>query len=309
MGKTQVAFIASLLYLIIGLPLHAEKPIRVEVITDVVYGHKDGMALTMDIYRPKNQNGAGVLFINSGGFRSPDFSRQCKAEDGSLWATGNSNWSFIPKEKLEPELLKSVSFEKLLENGFTVFDVRHGSSPRYMLDEITADLGLATQFLKDNATTYNVSKDQLGIWGTSAGGYLAAYLAANPAPDMSPAAAVLYFPAGHDFLAERNEIIREKLPSLNLPDSTLDKLSLRHYVNQNMPPTLLLYGELDLPFITVDSDELYLDMIREGVICEKVVFDGVGHMWLDNQKKYDAKTGDQAMLKLVEWFKLKLLEE
>lgn len=309
MKKIKWVLLTTLLCIVISLPLKSQTPVEIEIITDIVYGHKDGMALTMDIYLPKNQNGAGVLFINSGGFRSPDFSRQCKAEDGSLWATGKSNWSFIPKEKLEPELLKSVSFEKLLENGFTVFDIRHGSTPKYMLDEIAADLGLAIKFLKDNAATYKVSKDRLGIWGASAGGYLAAYLAANSAPDMNLAAAVLYFPAGHDFLAERNEIIREKLPSLNLPDSTLDKLSLRHYVSSKMPPTLLLYGELDLPFITIDSDDFFEDMTREKVICEKEVFEGVGHMWLDSQQKYAANIGDQAMLKLVEWFKIKLLEE
>jgi acetyl esterase/lipase len=35
------------------------------VTTDVVYGHKDGLALTFDVYRPAQPNGAGVISIVS----------------------------------------------------------------------------------------------------------------------------------------------------------------------------------------------------------------------------------------------------
>ena len=44
-------------------------PEGVHITPDVVYGHKFGMALTFDMYQPKNQNGAGVIFLNSGGWR------------------------------------------------------------------------------------------------------------------------------------------------------------------------------------------------------------------------------------------------
>lgn len=38
---------------------------------DLVYGHKMGMALTLDVIKPKaNANGAGVLFMVSGGWVS-----------------------------------------------------------------------------------------------------------------------------------------------------------------------------------------------------------------------------------------------
>ncbi len=43
---------------------------KVSVIPDVVYGHKAGMALTFDVLRPEKPNGAGVLFMVSGGWRS-----------------------------------------------------------------------------------------------------------------------------------------------------------------------------------------------------------------------------------------------
>jgi hypothetical protein len=39
-------------------------------VRDVVYGHKFGMALTLDVLRPARSNGAGVIFMVSGGFKS-----------------------------------------------------------------------------------------------------------------------------------------------------------------------------------------------------------------------------------------------
>ncbi|MCP4571413.1 MAG: hypothetical protein GY838_03605 [bacterium] len=73
-------------FVIAGCALGAV-PEGLRIDPDVTYGHKAGLALTFDVYRPASQNGAAVLFINSGGFRSPDFSRQCVAEDGDLWGT------------------------------------------------------------------------------------------------------------------------------------------------------------------------------------------------------------------------------
>jgi len=37
---------------------------QVEIVPDVVYGHKDGLALTFDVLKPKtNANGAAVIFM------------------------------------------------------------------------------------------------------------------------------------------------------------------------------------------------------------------------------------------------------
>ena len=44
-----------------------------QITPDVVYGHKDGMALTFDVLKPAQQNGAAVIFIPTGGWYSPYF--------------------------------------------------------------------------------------------------------------------------------------------------------------------------------------------------------------------------------------------
>jgi hypothetical protein len=38
-----------------------------KITPDVVYKHKAGMALTFDVIQPKKPNGAGILFMVSGG--------------------------------------------------------------------------------------------------------------------------------------------------------------------------------------------------------------------------------------------------
>jgi fermentation-respiration switch protein FrsA (DUF1100 family) len=49
------------------VPAPARQP---SVTTDVVYGHKDGLALTLDVHRPAHPNGAGLISIVSGGWQS-----------------------------------------------------------------------------------------------------------------------------------------------------------------------------------------------------------------------------------------------
>ena len=116
---------------------------------DVVYGHKDGLALTMDVYEPTGKaNGAGILFMVSGGWYS-------------RWA---------PPENMKPLL------QPYLDRGYRMFAVRHGSSPRYSIPEAVADVQRAVRFVRENAERFQVAADRLGVMGMSAGGHLSLML-------------------------------------------------------------------------------------------------------------------------------------
>src|SRR5439155_3679752 len=74
---------------------------------DVIYGRKFGTALTMDVFRPNGRaNGAAVIMVVSGGF-------------------------FSSHEAVNPSFIRP-----LLDRGYTVFAVVHGSQPRYTVPEI-----------------------------------------------------------------------------------------------------------------------------------------------------------------------------
>src|SRR5258706_12043158 len=75
-------------------------------IVDVVYGHKQGVALTMDVFKPEHPNGIGVIWMVSGG-----------------WVSNHNNINAG---------LASVFTSK----GQTVFQVVHGSQPKFALQEI-----------------------------------------------------------------------------------------------------------------------------------------------------------------------------
>ena len=62
-----VSAFAAVIVLAGSSPAFAEPNARIR---DVVYGHKFGMALTLDVLKPTKPNGAGVIFMVSGGFVS-----------------------------------------------------------------------------------------------------------------------------------------------------------------------------------------------------------------------------------------------
>ena len=100
------------------------QPQTAKIDPDIVYGHKDGLALTMDAYQPtENRNGATILFMVSGGWYSQ-------------WAPPEqTQWLFQP----------------YLAKGYTVFAVRHGSSPRYTIPEAIGDVRLAVRYVHQHA--------------------------------------------------------------------------------------------------------------------------------------------------------------
>jgi len=60
----------------------------------------------------------------------------------------------------------------LLDRGYTVFAVVHGSQPRFTVPEIVADLNRAIRFIRHHAGTYGIDPQRLGITGAFAGGHL-----------------------------------------------------------------------------------------------------------------------------------------
>ena len=105
---------------------------------DVIYGRKDGMALTLDVLKPAKPNGAGVLWIQSGGWYS--------------------NWT-------DPKLMFAISKGLFLDKGTTVFVVRHGSAPKYAIPDAVADVRRSVRFIRSRAKSFGVDPERLGAFG------------------------------------------------------------------------------------------------------------------------------------------------
>src|SRR4051794_32669862 len=107
------------------------------------------MALTFDVVRPAQPNGAGILWIQSGGWYST-------WQDAKVWP---------------------VMAKPFLDKGFTVFVVRHASAPKYTVPEAVEDVRRSVRFIRLKAKAFGVDPERLGALGGSAGGHLALTLA------------------------------------------------------------------------------------------------------------------------------------
>lgn len=137
--------------LVLSLVLHAcERSAVADETREVIYGHKDGLALTFDVFEPiGDPNGAAVVFVVSGGW----FSKWWPPEQTRLL--------------LSPFLVA----------GYKGFAVRHGSSPRYSIAEAVGDVRQAIRVIRRDANTYAIDADRIGVTGMSAGGHLTLMLA------------------------------------------------------------------------------------------------------------------------------------
>ena len=251
--------------------LRAEEASSVDIVPDIVYGHKLGLALTMDLYQPKTQpaNGAAILFMVSGGWRS--------------------NWA--PPEK------GLILFRPLVEKGFKVFAVRHGSSPKFNIPEIVEDVRLASRFVHTNAGKYGVDANRLGVYGGSAGGHLSLMLGTTSTDAADRFAAVVaYFPPT-DLRGWVNEDTEsnKNYPALRFSPAKAGDFSPLLQVTADDAPTLLIHGDQD-PLVPLShSEKILAEFKAKHVPVELLVIPGGGHGF---------KGGDEvrARTAMIAWF-------
>jgi acetyl esterase/lipase len=257
---------------------------------DVVYGHKAGLALTFDVIRPKEQNGAAVLFMMSGGWFS----------------------TWIP-----PELFVSPQppfdlafFRELVDKGYTVFIVRHGSAPQFKVPEAVADVRRAVRYIRRNADTLGIDPNRIGVCGGSAGGHLSLMLGTasdNGAKDATDeierssnrvAAVVAYFPPVK--ISEFLEL-KDRYPALDFDPMLADSVSPLLFVTPDDPPTLLIHGDQDDLVKLDQSQRILAEFRKQNVASELIVIEGAGHV-------FAGEHGKRASNALVDWFDKHLAE-
>jgi acetyl esterase/lipase len=257
----------------------APEPARQSLLTtDVVYGHKDGLALTFDVHRPVRPNGAGVIAIVSGGWQS-------NVEMSRLIVDGY----------LSP---------LLHEKGFTVFAVRHGSSPRYPMSAIVSDVRRAVRFIRRHAGEYGVDPNRIGVYGGSAGGQLALLLgttadsgdaSASDAVlrESSRVAAVVAFFPPTDLSRWAN---RRAFPATAaLTEAEAAQYSPIRFVSPGAAPSLIVHGDADPVVPMVEGETMYGALTKAGVAASFIRINGAGH-------GFDGAGLERANAAMVRWF-------
>jgi acetyl esterase/lipase len=257
---------------------------EVRIQPDVVYGHKLGLAMTFDVFTPvETANGAAVLFMVSGGWYS--------------------NWS--PPEKMQ-HLLKPLT-----DKGFTVFAVRHGSSPRFSIAEAVSDVRRSVRFVRLNANEFEIDPNRIGVFGMSAGGHLSLMLgtasdSGNPASEdpvervSDRVNAVVAYVAPTDLRIMAKDAsdrlpAYERFPALEIDQQAAEPLSPIVHVSADDPPTLLLAGAKDDLVPVSHSRNIQAAFEAADVNSQLIEFENAGHGFGTE----DTQTAAKGM---VDWF-------
>lgn len=257
----------SMVETVAGNPSPAEQ--MVAITADVVYGHKDGLALTMDVYRPENANGAAILFMVSGGWYSK-------------WAP--------------PETMNGL-FQPYLDRGYTMFAVRHGSSPKYSIPNAVADVRRAVRFVRKNAGRFHIDADRMGVLGMSAGGHLSLMLGTTGEDGVqqseddgdgdinrvsSRVAAVVALVPPTDLRvciwdSPDSLPAYRGFPALNLPLEQAEIYSPLVHVTPDDAPALVIMGGKDTLVPPRHGEWIDTEFDKRGVFRKLIIFPDAGH--------------------------------
>jgi acetyl esterase/lipase len=261
--------------------------------TEIIYGRKDGMALTMFMLAPKkSSNGKAIISVVSGN-----------------WVSSFSYANFfIGRAKM------------YVDKGYTVFTVMHGSQPRYTIPDEITDLKRAVRFIRYNAKEYKVDPGHIGITGASSGGHLSLMTALaddnidttskDPVNLMSgrvQAVAVFYPPT--DFLnwgqqnanltqvpkqilavsgvasafdyKEWNDTTRTYKVILS-PEKILQiakQTSPIYAVSSDDPPVIIIHGDADRTVPLQQSETLVKKLNEAKIINQFIIKKDGGHGW------------------------------
>ncbi|MFN7732363.1 MAG: alpha/beta hydrolase family protein [Pirellula sp.] len=242
---------------------------------DLVYGHKDGMALTLDVFEPKaHRKGIALMFMVSGGWVS----------------------QYMPPQGM------AFFIKPLTDAGYTIIAVRHGSSPKYVIPEIVEDVRQAHRYVVNHAKQLEVDPDQLGVFGFSAGGHLSLMLgttandqpADKPGPKIAAVAAV-FPPTDLEPYMEKSNPLRERFPALKFDIQQSADYSPLKQVSSPDAPTLLLHGDRDDLVPLWHSEKIRDAMTQARVPNRLVVFQGAGH-------GFDEDGNKKMFAAMLEWF-------
>jgi acetyl esterase/lipase len=271
---------------------------------DVIYGRKYGMALTMDVFTPREkQKGLAVILVLSGGY-------------------------FSDHELYGPHFNHHVA--DLAGAGYTVFALVHSSVPRFNIRDMMQDLNRAVRYIRYHAKDYHIDPDRIGIIGISSGGHLS-LLQGTTGTDGDPKAAdpiervssrvqaVVCFCAPTDYLNYGQEgadamgagvlaglkapfEFQELDPKTGVFVRITDPEKRRaigrdispiYHVSSGSAPTLIMHGDRDKGVPMQQSETFIAQLKKTGVDCKLVVKAGAGHDWRLDRADMNA---------VVDWF-------
>lgn len=218
---------------------------------------------TLDLFRPKHSGGRElpiVVYIHGGG-----------------WSGGTKNNDFI----------MNVWGPHFIKKGMAVATIGYQTKAQKLYPTENNDIACALTYLKKNASKYKIDTSQMIMFGTSAGGQLAAYAALTaPGGDLSDKYDYPSPKGVIDFYGVSNfsTIVVGSHPDYNARRylgkdyiKKAPKVSPVNFVRSDSPPFLLAHGTRDSIVPMSQSQQLYNKLTKAGVRVTMIEVEGGAH--------------------------------
>lgn len=261
---------------------------KVKVISDLEFAAPNGKPLLLDLYLPIGTEGPVpvIIWLHGGGWRIGD-------------------------RKLGPDFR-----ERFAECGFAMASIEYRLSSEATFPAQIHDVKAAIRWLRSVANEYGLDSGNIGLWGSSAGGHLAALagttgfgrlegLELGNQDFSSEVKAVVDGYGPTDFLQMEEHSNLELKPSIDpesirlhpvrshtesdSPESQLLGAPIQtvphlvreanpiSYIDKNMPPFLILHGLSDAAVPAHQSELLYNALIEQENGATLCLIEGLGH--------------------------------
>jgi len=263
-------------------------PPNVEEIKDVIFGTGGNRPLRLNIARPKELPKGSmpvVVFIHGGGWKGGTYK-------------GSQNYPFAAR-------------------GYFTVNIEYRLSGEATFPAQIHDCKAAIRWLRANAEKFNIDPNRIGVWGTSAGGHLAALLGTSgDVPELegkggsegfsSSVQAVVDWFGPTDLSKMGGWHNNPDSPECKLVGGPLgEKIDLVKmanpitYVTHDDPPFLIIHGENDRIVPFSQSMLLYNALRKAGVEATLIKVQNADHGFRPNPSGATVKPSRKEILELT----------
>ncbi|MCK5907364.1 MAG: alpha/beta hydrolase [Flavobacteriales bacterium] len=230
---------------------------------------------TLEIYLPskKNATGKAVVICPGGGYQALAYDSE--GTEIAKWLNSKGIAAFVLKYRLPNSKSVIIGHKAPLQ-----------------------DAQRAIRLVRYNSEKWNISKNQIGIMGFSAGGHLAATLGTHYNVDEDYlTSAIDSISARPDFMVLAYPVITMKpnythigsknnLLGSNPKRELIDFYSNELHVNKNTPPTFIVHTTDDKGVSVMNSVLFYQALVKEGIYSEM-------HIYAKGEHGFDLAIGQE----------------
>ncbi|MBR2806963.1 MAG: alpha/beta hydrolase [Oscillospiraceae bacterium] len=166
--------------------------------------------------------------------------------------------------------------KELNRRGYHAFVLFYRVKGKARMPAPQEDVARAVKEMFDHSAEWKADTRCWSLWGSSAGGHLAASFSAEVAEELRPGALILTYPVitmGGATHSGSRDLLLGKDPT---PDQ-IDRMSVEKHVTAQYPPTFIWYGTEDKTVPPENSREMARSLKAAGVPYCLEEYPGIGH--------------------------------